>query len=200
METQRPRTSTRSRKTRETDVELQVKLDGSGEHEVSTGLPFFDHMLSQISKHSLIDLRINAKGDLDVDAHHLVEDVGLTLGAALHEALGDMKGVERFSSVSIPMDETLVDIALDISGRPYLYYGVELAESSPLGSPGFEPQLAEEFFRALVITGNLTVHVSLVRGRNTHHILEGVFKGFGRALRAAKEVSGTAIPSTKGVI
>lgn len=196
-----PRRAQVSRRTRETAIECSVDLDGTGEAEVDTGLPFFDHMVSQLGRHGGIDLVLVAKGDLDVDAHHTVEDVGITLGEALAEAVGDKAGIRRFASVALPLDEALVEAALDLSGRPYLHYEVAFApDAVPLGSPAFEPQLAEEFWRAFVTSAGITLHLRLVRGRNTHHVLEASFKAVARALRDALRVEGSLIPSTKGVL
>lgn len=196
-----PRRATRSRRTRETSIECTVCLDGSGRSEISTGLPFFDHMLSQLGRHGGLDLVLSAEGDLEVDAHHTVEDSGIVLGEALAVALGDKAGVRRFASIDLPLDEALVEVALDLSGRAYLHYQVDLApDAVPLGSPPFEPQLAEEFWRALVGAAGMTLHLRLASGRNTHHILEACFKGVARALRDAVRVEGSAVPSTKGVL
>lgn len=195
------RTSERSRRTKETSVDVSLDLDGSGTVEVSTGLPFFDHMISQLGRHSGIDLKVVATGDLDVDAHHTVEDVGLTLGEALSEALGDKSGVRRFASIALPLDEALVEVALDLSGRPYLSYSVPFEpETAGLGTPPFDPQLAEEFWRAFATTGALTLHVRMVSGKNTHHVLEASFKGVARCLRDATRVEGGGVPSTKGTL
>src|SRR5580658_1507498 len=189
------------RTTKESDIEVVLDLDGNGSCEVSTGLPFFDHMLSQLGRHGGFDLDVRATGDLEVDAHHTVEDTGLSLGKAFAEALGDKIGIQRFASIALPLDEALVDVALDCSGRPYLRYDVELGdERSPLGTPGFDPQLAEEFFRAFVMESAITLHLALRYGKNTHHILEASFKGTARALRAAVRVEGASLPSTKGVL
>jgi imidazoleglycerol-phosphate dehydratase len=197
-----PRRAARvSRATKETSIEVSVDLDGTGATEISTGLPFFDHMLSQLGRHGGIDLTVAARGDLDVDAHHTVEDVGIALGGVFAEALGDKAGVRRFASISLPLDEALVDVALDLSGRPYLAYGIEFAPDTPgLGSPPFDPQLAEEFWRAFVTAAAVTLHVRLVTGRNTHHIVEASFKAVARALRDAVRVEGGGIPSTKGTL
>ena len=158
------RTSQRHRVTKETDVEVRLDLDSTAAPVAETGLPFFDHMLAQLGKHSGISLAVTASGDLHVDAHHTVEDVGIVLGEALAEALGDKAGIRRFASISLPLDEALVDVALDVSGRPYLAYRVDLgAESAPLGSPPFEPQLAEEFWRAFVTAGGVTSKSSASR-------------------------------------
>ncbi|MCU1488766.1 MAG: imidazoleglycerol-phosphate dehydratase [Acidimicrobiaceae bacterium] len=194
------RSATRQRVTKESDVLVEIDLAG-GAVEATTGLPFFDHMLNQLGRHSGIVLKVKTLGDLDVDAHHSVEDTGITLGEALAEALGDKAGVRRFASVLVPLDESLVEVALDLSGRPFLYYEVPFGpDASPLGSPGFEPQLAEEFWRAFVTTAGITLHLVLRRGRNTHHVLEASFKGVARALRDAVRIEGGGIPSTKGVL
>jgi imidazoleglycerol-phosphate dehydratase len=191
------RTASQSRVTKETSVQVDLDLDGTGESSVTTGVPFFDHMVSQLGKHGGFDLTIVASGDLDVDAHHTVEDVGITLGECLREAVGDKAGIRRFASISLPLDEALVDVALDLSGRPFLAYDVE-PPPEPLGTPPFDPQLAEEFWRAFASSALLTLHLRLVSGRNGHHILEASFKGVARALRDAVRVEGTAVPSTKG--
>ncbi len=188
-----------TRTTGETSVVVDLLLDGTGEAVVTTGLPFFDHMVSQLGKHSGFDVSLRASGDLAVDAHHTVEDVGIVLGDAVQQALGDKAGVRRFASVAVPLDESLVEVALDLSGRPYLAYGIELpADAVPLGSPPFEPQLAEEFWRAFVTAAGITLHLRSVSGRNTHHLLEASFKAVARSLRDAVRVEGTAVPSTKG--
>jgi imidazoleglycerol-phosphate dehydratase len=190
-----------SRATKETSIEVSVDLDGTGVTDIGTGLPFFDHMLGQLGKHGGIDLTVAATGDLDVDAHHTVEDVGIALGGVVAEALGDKAGVRRFASLSLPLDEALVDVALDLSGRPFLAYGIEFApDTAGLGTPPFDPQLAEEFWRAFVTAAAITLHVRLVTGRNTHHILEASFKGVARALKDAVRVEGGGIPSTKGTL
>ncbi|MGH9065319.1 MAG: imidazoleglycerol-phosphate dehydratase HisB [Acidimicrobiales bacterium] len=195
------RRAARSRETRETTVDCTLDLDGSGETDVSTGLPFFDHMVAQLGRHSGFDLSLTARGDLEVDSHHTVEDVGIVLGEALAEAAGDRAGIRRFASVAVPLDEALVEVALDLSGRPYLHYAVTVAEDAvPLGSPPFEAQLAEEFWRAFATSARLTLHVRLASGRNTHHILEASFKGVARALRDALRLEGPGVPSTKGVL
>jgi len=195
------RTSERHRVTKETDIEVRLDLDSTATPAVATGLPFFDHMLAQLGRHGGLDLAVEAHGDLHVDAHHTVEDVGIVLGEALAEALGDKAGIGRFASIALPLDEALVNVAVDLSGRPYLAYQVELgAESAPLGSPPFEPQLAEEFWRAFVTSGGVTLHVNLAYGRNPHHVLEASFKGVARALRQAIRLEGGEIPSTKGAL
>ncbi|MDQ3897899.1 MAG: imidazoleglycerol-phosphate dehydratase HisB, partial [Actinomycetota bacterium] len=191
------RVATRSRVTKETAIDVRLDLDGTGQTRVSTGLPFFDHMVEQLGRHGGFDLDLTAEGDLEVDAHHTVEDVGIALGECLREALGDKAGVRRFASMSLPLDEALVEVALDLSGRPYLHYEVE-AGAEPLGTPPFDPQLAEEFWRAFATSALLTLHLDLKRGKNSHHILEASFKAVARALRDAVRVEGSGVPSTKG--
>ena len=194
-----PRIASRSRSTKETSIEVAVNIDGSGTTDVSTGLPFFDHMVSQLGKHGGFDLTVKATGDLEVDAHHTVEDVGIVVGALLAEALGDKAGVRRFASMLLPLDEALIEVALDLSGRPYLAYSLEFAPDTPgLGTPPFDPQLAEEFWRAFATAANLTLHIRRLEGKNTHHMLEASFKGVARCLRDAVRVEGGGIPSTKG--
>jgi imidazoleglycerol-phosphate dehydratase len=190
-----------SRRTKETSVEVGIVLEGTGAVEVSTGLPFFDHMLSQLGRHSGLDLTVSATGDLDVDAHHTVEDVGLTVGEALSLALGDKAGIRRFASIALPLDEALVEVALDLSGRPFLSYSVPLDPDVPaLGTPPFDPQLAEEFWRAFSTAATLTLHLRMVTGKNTHHVLEASFKGVARCLRDALKMEGGGVPSTKGTL
>ena len=197
------RSASRLRSTKETSIEIAVELDGTGDARVETGLPFFDHMVAQLGKHGGFDLTVKAQGDLAVDAHHTVEDVGIALGECIREALGDKAGVRRFASVDLPLDEALISVALDLSGRPYLVYEVDPgggAEAFPLGTPPFDPQLAEEFWRALVTSAGITLHVRMISGRNTHHIIEASFKGVARALRDAVRVEGKGVPSTKGTL
>lgn len=197
------RTAKRTRSTKETSIEISVDLDGAGESQVETGLPFFDHMVAQLGKHGGFDLSVRAHGDLAVDAHHTVEDVGIALGECIREALGDKAGVRRFASIDLPLDEALISVALDLSGRPYLHYDVDPgggAEAYPLGTPPFDPQLAEEFWRALVMSAGITLHVRMLSGRNSHHILEASFKAVARALRDAVRVEGKGVPSTKGTL
>ena len=193
------RSASRSRVTKETAIDVRLDLDGTGQTKVSTGLPFFDHMVEQLGRHGGFDLDLTADGDLHVDAHHTVEDVGIALGECLREALGDKAGVRRFASMSLPLDEALVEVALDLSGRPYLHYEVEPG-TEPLGTPPFDPQLAEEFWRAFATSALLTLHIDLKRGKNSHHILEASFKAVARALRDAVRVEGSGVPSTKGVL
>ncbi|HYA45030.1 MAG TPA: imidazoleglycerol-phosphate dehydratase HisB [Acidimicrobiales bacterium] len=193
----------RERQTKETSIAVAVEVDGHGQVEVATGLPFFDHMLSQLGRHGGFDLQVTAQGDLAVDAHHTVEDVAIVLGEALREALGDKAGVRRFGSVLVPLDEALIEVALDLSGRPFLVYEVDPgggAEAYPLGDPPFDPQLAEEFWRAFATSAAITLHIRMRSGRNTHHILEASFKGVARALRDAARVEGGGVPSTKGAL
>jgi len=196
-----PRIGTALRTTKETSIEVTLDVDGTGVTEVSTGLPFFDHMVGQLGRHGGFDLRVVARGDLEVDAHHTVEDVGITVGEVLAEALGDKAGIRRFGSVALPLDEALVEVALDLSGRPFLAYAIEFPpETNPLGTPPFDPQLAEEFWRAFATAAGLTLHIRLHSGKNTHHIVEASFKGVARALRNAVRLEGGGIPSTKGTL
>ncbi|SVA15631.1 uncharacterized protein METZ01_LOCUS68485 [marine metagenome] len=155
-------------------------------------------MLEQLGRHGSLGFDIRCSGDLEIDAHHTVEDVGIALGEALADALGDKAGVRRFASVSVPLDEALIDVALDLSGRPYLHYEVDFPGEKILGEPPFDPQLVEEFWRAFAVAARLTLHISMVRGKNTHHIIEAGFKGVARALRDAVSVEGADVPSTKG--
>jgi imidazoleglycerol-phosphate dehydratase len=191
------RRSHQHRTTRETEVEVELDLDGAGRADAHTGIPFLDHMLEQLGKHGRLDLTVRATGDLEVDLHHTVEDVGIVLGTAVREALGDKVGVRRFASSLVPLDEALVEVALDLSGRPYLVYDVEpVAEW--IGT--FDPQLAEEFWRAFVDASRVTLHMRSISGRNGHHVLEASFKGVANALRDAVRVDGASLPSTKGTL
>jgi imidazoleglycerol-phosphate dehydratase len=195
------RTGSVRRSTKETSIDVVLSVEGSGQSQISTGLPFFDHMLGQLGKHGGFDLEVRAVGDLDVDAHHTVEDVGIAVGEALAAALGDKAGIRRFASVALPLDEALVEVALDLSGRPFLAYDIDFApDVIALGTPPFDPQLAEEFWRAFVTSAGLTLHLRCRTGKNTHHILEASFKGVARALRDAVRYEGGGIPSTKGVL
>jgi len=196
------RSGTIDRSTKETSIKVSLLLDGAGEIDVTTGIPFFDHMVSQLGKHGGWDLSVAATGDLDVDSHHTIEDVGIALGEAFRQAVGDKAGVRRFASIDVPLDEALVEVALDLSGRPFLHYDVAFAgDAQPLGAPPFEPQMGEEFWRAFATAAAMTLHVRLRYGRNTHHILEASFKGVARALRDAVRVDGGGgIPSTKGTL
>jgi imidazoleglycerol-phosphate dehydratase len=188
-----------ARTTSETEIALELDLDG-GDVSVSTGIPFFDHMLDQLGRHGGFGLDIEATGDLEIDAHHTVEDVGIALGEAFKVAWGDKSGIRRFASIRVPLDEALIDVALDLSGRPYLHYEVDFPGEKILGDPPFDPQLVEEFWRAVVVASAITLHISSVRGRNTHHLVEATFKGVARALRDAVRVEGSGVPSTKGVL
>lgn len=191
------RAATLRRETKETTVEVALTVDGSGSLDVSTGIPFFDHMLEQLGKHAGFDLRVHAKGDLDVDLHHTVEDAGIVLGNALREALGDKVGVRRFANALVPLDEALVQVALDLSGRPFLVYEVDpVAEW--IGT--FDPQLAEEFWKGFVDGARVTLHVRSVAGKNGHHVIEASFKAVARALRDAVRIEGAGVPSTKGTL
>ena len=199
-DTPSPRSASRSRTTKETDIRIEVDLDGAGTTECVTGLPFFDHMLDQLGRHGGMDLTVRAQGDLDIDAHHTVEDSGILLGAVLAEAWGDKAGVRRFASIRVPLDEALVEAVVDLSGRPFLHYEIDPPGVKILGDPPFDPQLMEEFWRAVVTSAGITLHLTLVRGRNTHHIIEASVKAVARALRDAVRLEGTAVPSTKGVL
>ncbi len=191
------RTAEITRETKETTVGVSLVVDGMGTTSVATGIPFFDHMLEQLGKHAGFDLRIDAKGDLDVDLHHTVEDVGIVFGTALREALGDKRGVRRFASALVPLDEALVQVALDLSGRPFLVYAVDpVAEW--IGT--FDPQLAEEFWKGFVDGARVTLHVRGLSGRNGHHVIEASFKAVASALRDAVRVIGDDVPSTKGTL
>ncbi|MEP1125535.1 MAG: imidazoleglycerol-phosphate dehydratase HisB [Ilumatobacter sp.] len=197
----RTRTASRSRTTKETSIEISIDLDGSGTTDISTGIPFYDHMLDQIGRHGGFDLTVKAEGDLHIDTHHTVEDVAITLGEVFAEALGDKAGVRRFASGRYPLDEALIDVALDLSGRPHVEWHVEMPESLALGSPAFDPQLAEHVVTSFATAAGITLHVEMVRGRNTHHVIEATFKGLARALRDAVRVEDSAgVPSTKGVL
>jgi len=192
-----PRVAERKRSTKETEISVRIDLDGSGKAKVSTGIPFFDHMLEQIGRHGGFDLELTARGDLDVDTHHTIEDTGIVLGAAFAEALGDKAGVRRFASYLLPLDEALIQVAVDLSGRPFFVYEVE---TPPQKIGTFDPQLAEEFFRAFVTSAGITLHLKSLAGKNGHHIIEASFKGVARALRDAVRVEGGDIPSTKEVL
>lgn len=184
------------RKTRETDVTLSIDLDGHGKSEISTGIPFFDHMLSLMAMHGLFDMSLRATGDLEVDFHHTVEDIGIALGEAVRRALGDASGIRRFGGALVPMDEALTRVVVDISGRPYLVYRVKATGRVK----DFDIELVESFFKAMADHGRLTLHIELLYGKNLHHIVESIFKGFGRALGQASSLDErvVGIPSTKG--
>jgi imidazoleglycerol-phosphate dehydratase len=191
------RSSQQHRETKETKIELTLDVDGTGQATASTGIPFFDHMLEQLGKHSGWDLRIEAEGDLEIDTHHTIEDVGIVLGTAFKEALGDKAGVRRFASAVVPLDEALVQVALDLSGRPFLVYEVD-PKSEWIGT--FDPQLTEEFWRAFAFAAGITLHMRSLSGKNGHHIIEASFKGVARSLRDAVKIEGTGVPSTKGAL
>ena len=191
------RSASRERTTTETAIVVSIDLDGGAVSAV-TGIPFFDHMLHQLGRHSGFSLEVRCDGDLEIDAHHTVEDVGIAIGEAFAEALGDKAGVRRFASIRVPLDEALVDVALDLSGRPYLHHEVDFPGEKILGDPPFDPQLMEEFWRAFAMAARITVHLTLVRGKNTHHIVEATFKGMASALSDAVRIEGEGVPSTKG--
>jgi len=194
-----PRSVSKSRKTKETDIRVSLNLDGTGQYEINTGIPFFDHMLAQLARHGQMDLTIAAKGDLEIDGHHTVEDVGWVLGQALYEALGDRRGITRFGHAYVPLDEALTRVVIDLSGRPYLVYHAEF-KVPRIGD--LQAELIEEFLKALVQEGKFNLHVENLYGRNQHHIAETIFKATARALRMATRVDADAseIPSTKGVL
>ena len=186
------------RDTAETHIRVRIDLDGAGTSKLATGIGFFDHMLDQLARHGLIDLEIEAQGDLHIDGHHTVEDVGITVGETFREALGDKAGIRRFASGLFPLDEALVEVALDLSGRPYTVYDVPFGEVLPLGDPPFNPEMAEHFWQSFATAAGITLHVHKRAGRNTHHVVEATFKGVARCLRDAVRVEGTGVPSTKG--
>lgn len=194
------RTASVRRTTGETDVEVRINLDGQGKCEVDTGIPFLDHMLHQISSHGLIDIEIKAEGDIEIDDHHTNEDVGITLGQALAKALGDRQGIVRFGHFVAPLDEALVQVALDFSGRPHLSYGLEIP-TQRVGK--YDTQLVREFFVAVVNHSKMTLHIRQLDGINSHHIIEATFKAFARSMRMALEIDPRrtgSIPSSKGVL
>lgn len=193
------RTATINRKTKETEIEVTINLDGAGNYKIITDIPFFNHLLEGMAKHGRFDLKIQAKGDIDVDYHHLVEDTGITLGEAFKNAIGKKGGIKRFSSCYIPMDDALVRVCLDISGRPYLKYNVKLIDPVILH---FDGRLIEDFFRAFIHSAGITIHVDRVSGRNTHHIVEAAFKSFSQSLRDASRIiyPENEVPSTKGTL
>ena len=197
---QSPRTGEVRRTTKETDLHVVVDLDGRGEARVHTGIGFLDHMLEALARHALLDLTVEAQGDLHVDGHHTVEDTGIALGLAIARALGDRGGIRRFGDALVPLDEALVRAVVDVSGRPYLAYNIEIAKWQMLGD--FDVFLTPEFFRALVLNAGLTAHLDLIRGDNPHHIVEAAFKAFARALDAATALDPrvVGVPSTKGAL
>ena len=192
------RTASVARKTSETEISVEVKLDGTGVYDIKTGIGFLDHMLEQLSRHGLMDLKIRCTGDLHIDCHHTVEDVALALGEAFSQSLGDRKGITRYGSTYIPMDETLMRVALDLSNRPYLVWNVAFSQDK-LGD--LDTEMIEHFFQSFALKGGITLNVALIEGTNNHHIAEAAFKGLARALRSAVEIDprkSDAIPSTKG--
>ncbi|MDC1148921.1 imidazoleglycerol-phosphate dehydratase HisB [Pelagibacteraceae bacterium] len=194
------RKATINRKTKETSISVEVNLDGTGKSSIKTGIGFLDHMLEQIAKHSLIDISLEAKGDLHIDLHHTTEDSGIALGEALKEALGDKKGIKRYASATIPMDETLSRVSLDLSNRPYLVWNVKLAVEK-LGE--MDTELFKEWYHAFAQSAGITLHVENIYGENSHHIIESCYKGLARALRDAVQIDSRIqdiIPSTKGTI
>ena len=191
------REATVERSTKETSVTVRLSLDGSGNAAADTGLPFFDHMLQQLGTHGGWDLDVRCSGDLEVDAHHTVEDVGLAIGQALAEALGDKAGIRRFGHASVPLDEALVEVSLDLSGRPFVTHEVPV-EAELIGT--YDPGLTEDFVRAFATAAGITLHARLVSGRSPHHVVEAEFKALARALRDACRVQGTGTPSTKGTL
>ena len=194
------RTATISRKTNETDIAVEINLDGTGQYDMATGVGFFDHMLDQLARHSLIDMKVRCSGDTHIDDHHTVEDVGIALGQALAQALGDKKGIRRYGACLLPMDDALVRAALDLSARPYLVWNVDMPTAQ---IKTFDTELVREFFQALSTHGGITLHVDQLHGINSHHIAEAAFKAVARALREAVETDprkANAIPSTKGAL
>lgn len=194
------RTASITRRTKETSIEVTLDVDGSGQASISTGIPFYDHMLEQLARHGGFDLEVNATGDLHIDTHHTVEDVAICVGEALREALGDKAGIRRFASGLFPLDEALVELSLDLSGRPHVAWNVELPECLPLGSPAFDPSLAEHAVSSIATSAAMTLHVNLRAGRNVHHIIEATFKALARCLRDAVRIESSGVPSTKGVL
>lgn len=188
------RKATIERKTKETNIKISLNLDGSGVYSINCGVPFMDHMFSHIAKHGFFDLTLKAKGDTHIDDHHTVEDLGIAFGQALKKALGDSKGIRRYGAATVPMDETLAEVVMDLSGRPYLIYNLDLPKKYKLKD--FDPGLAEDFFRSVVNHAGMNLHINLLYGRDVHHMLEGIFKAFGRALDQATSLD----PRIKGVL
>jgi imidazoleglycerol-phosphate dehydratase len=191
------RTANIERKTTETDIIIDLNLDGEGHYDIDTGVGFFDHMLAHLSKHSKCDLKVKAKGDLEVDAHHSVEDIGICLGECLGEALGSKKGIARYGNSSLPMEDTLANVAIDLSGRPFCVYNAKFC-TERIGD--FDVELIEEFLRSFSNAGKFNIHVNVPYGTNSHHIAEAIFKAIGQALGAAVKNIGGGIPSTKGIL
>jgi imidazoleglycerol-phosphate dehydratase len=195
-----PRTAEITRTTKETTLRLRLDLDGRGEARVKTGIGFFDHMLEALARHGMMDLELEGKGDLHIDGHHTVEDTGIVLGQAIAQALGDRRGIRRYADATVPLDEALVRTVIDVSGRPYLSYHIDIPKWQMLGD--YDVFLTPEFFRALVLNAGLTAHLDLIRGDNPHHIVEAAFKSFARALDHATGLDPrvTGVPSTKGTL
>ena len=191
------RSSTMERETKETSIRVELELDGSGTASADTGLPFFDHMLQQLGAHAGFDLAVTAKGDLDIDGHHTVEDIGLALGQALKEALGDKAGIRRFASITVPLDEAAVEVALDLSGRAFVVHEVDVPAET-IGT--YDTGLTEDFVRAFATAAEMTLHVRLVSGRSPHHVVEAEFKALAKCLQDAVRVIGKRVPSTKGTL
>jgi imidazoleglycerol-phosphate dehydratase len=191
------RSSTVERETKETKIRVDLELDGSGSASADTGLPFFDHMLQQLGAHAGFDLAVTAKGDLDIDGHHTVEDIGIALGRALKEALGDKAGIRRFASITVPLDEAAVEVALDLSGRPFVVHEVDVPAET-IGT--YDTGLTEDFVRAFATAAEMTLHVRLVGGRSPHHVVEAEFKALAKCLQDAVRVIGGGVPSTKGTL
>ncbi|HET7230061.1 MAG TPA: imidazoleglycerol-phosphate dehydratase HisB [Longimicrobium sp.] len=196
------RTATRERKTRETEIRIRIELDGTGEAKVSTGVGFFDHMLDALSRHGMFDLEVECRGDLHIDAHHTVEDVGIVLGGCFLDALGDKRGIVRYGDATVPLDEALVRAVVDVSGRPFLHFGVPIPGGQPRVGD-FDTSLSAEFWRAFATEARVTMHLDGIRGDNAHHVIEATFKAAARALDVATRIDprrGDAIPSTKGAL
>jgi imidazoleglycerol-phosphate dehydratase len=193
------RTASIKRKTSETNIDLKLNVNGSGKSSVRTGVPFFDHMLALFSKHGVFDITLKAKGDVEVDYHHTVEDVGICLGQAFKKALGKKEKIERYGDAKVPMDEALAEVVIDISGRPHLTYNVDITKKKFVD---FDTEVVKEFFEAFVLHAGMTIHINLIRGKNMHHIIESIFKAFGVALSKACSISSRkkGVPSTKGVL
>ena len=197
--TNKMRSTSITRATAETSISLDFSIDGSGETDIQTGVGFFDHMMTLFTKHGLFDLKVKCDGDIEVDQHHTVEDIGIVLGQAFYESIGTKEGIDRYANVTIPMDEALSTVSIDISGRPFFVYNVEGLKDK-VGE--FDTELVEEFFQAFVSHAKVTLHINLQYGKNTHHIIESIFKAFGRALSAASKINPDVkgIPSTKGML
>lgn len=189
-----------NRTTKETTIACTLDLDGSGQASISTGMPFYDHMLDQLARHGNFDVNLQATGDLHVDGHHTVEDVAIVIGEAFRQALGDKRGVRRFASGLYPLDEALVEVALDLSGRSFSAIDLPFGEVLALGTPPFNPEMAEHFFTSFANAAAITLHINRKAGRNTHHIIEASFKGLARCLRDAVRIEGDSVPSTKGTL